>query len=231
MSNIVEKTRDYWSNEVKESYFIEMAKGKEVGHKMADLVDEKTDALLTLYHQTKHQHNSQGSQRARSMGDLWLKGENIYHPVNIKTGVVGSEGQPNLVSLRKVLLGILERRIDSYYLLMVKMQIPKDSSSIKPSVIFTDMLDWLDYVTFDAGPGQMMLKANAFFENYDPEKEPHLTISEKVSHLFDLYEDGVRRLNVNRENTLQSIRESVDNFHNQKDWAVTPLTQQELLLR
>ena len=35
---------------VSQSYFIEMAKGKEIGHKMADLVDEKTTALLTVNH-------------------------------------------------------------------------------------------------------------------------------------------------------------------------------------
>lgn len=31
-----------------------------------------------------------------------------------------------------------------------------------------DMLDWLEYVTFDSGPGQLMLKAVKFFNEFDP---------------------------------------------------------------
>ena len=155
--SVTAETSDYWNQEVKKEYFIEIAKGKEIGHKLADLVDEKTTALLTLKHRTGYQRSSNGQKRARSMGDVWLLDEYIYHPINVKTGLVGSEGQPNLVSIKKVLSAITERQIDSYYLLMVKIAIDDGTGAIEPSVVFTDMLDWLDYVTFDSGPGQMML--------------------------------------------------------------------------
>ncbi len=38
----------YWTAEVKKPEIIAIAKGKEIGHKLADLVDEKTTALLTV---------------------------------------------------------------------------------------------------------------------------------------------------------------------------------------
>lgn len=227
---VTEETLLYWRSEVTHSYFIDLAKGKEIGHKMADLVDEKTTALLTVNHQTRHQYNSKGERRARSMGDTWLLGGDICHPINVKTGVVGSEGQPNLVSLKKVLSAIIERQIDSYYLLMVKMAILEDADDIQPSVVFTDMLDWLPYTTFDAGPGQMMLRAKAFFADYDPAMLPSRTISEKVSDLFELYQDGERRLRNNRDRDLNRYRDEVARFLNSDNWTVTPSSQRSLSL-
>lgn len=226
--SVTSETSDYWNQEVKKEYFIEIAKGKEIGHKLADLVDEKTTALLTLKHRTGYQRSSNGQKRARSMGDVWLLDEYIYHPINVKTGLVGSEGQPNLVSIKKVLSAITERQIDSYYLLMVKIAIDDGTGAIEPSVVFTDMLDWLDYVTFDSGPGQMMLKAKTFFDAYDPATVKNKTMSEKVKSLFSLYEDGERRLRINRERDFGKYRDTVDRFLESSDWAVTTATQESL---
>jgi hypothetical protein len=230
IQRVAEETLDYWREEVTKPFIVELARGKEIGHKLADLVDEKTSALLTVNHITKHQHGSDGEKRSRSMGDLWLLDGDIYHPVNVKTGVVGAEGQPNLVSLKKVLSAILQHQIDSYYLLIVKMAIHGDAT-IVPGVFFIDMLDWLKYVTFDSGPGQMMLKANSFFSAYRPGVAPVRTIQEKVGDLLALYEDGERRLQVNRARDLEKYRRNVDVFLKSGDWTVTPATQRGLSLQ
>ena len=228
---VTAETLEYWTEEVTQEYFVDIAQGKEIGHKLADLVDEKTTALLTLKHLTGYQRGPNGHKRARSMGDVWLLDRDIYHPVNVKTGLVGSEGQPNLVSLKKVLSAITERQIDSYYLLMVKIAIHADTGAIQPSVVFTDMLDWLRYVTFDSGPGQMMLKARAFFTAYDPDAVPRHTMAQKLNTLFDLYEDGERRLRINRDRDLRKYRAAVDRFLDNGDWTVTPATQGSLSVR
>ena len=123
LKSIKRETSTYWGDEVKKAEIIGIAKGKEIGHKLADLVDEKTTALLTVKYLTKRQRDAAGRARSRSMGDLWLHDNGIYHPVNVKVGIVGAEGQPNLVSLKKVLAAVMARQIDSYYLLIVKMQI------------------------------------------------------------------------------------------------------------
>ena len=175
IETIVAYTLNYWTSELEKPEIVGIAKGKEIGHKLADLVDEKTTALLTVKYLTKHQRDARGRKRLRSMGDLWLYDRGIYHPVNVKTGIVGAGGQPNLVSLKKVLNAIMARQIDSYYLLMVKMQIAAEA--ITPFVYFVDMLDWLDYVTFDSGPGQMMLKAIRFFADYDTREIETLDIN------------------------------------------------------
>lgn len=226
---ITRETLKYWKEEVTRPAFVELAQGKEIGHKLADMVDEKTGALLTVNHMITHEHNRQGEKRARSMGDLWLLDKHIYHPVNIKTGLVGSEGQPNLVSLKKVLSAVMQRQIDSYYLLMVKMRIHPDN--IEPSVYFTDMLDWLEYTTFDSGPGQLMLKAKAFFAAFTPASTPAHDMKEKAETLMALYEDSEKRLRKNRRLDLKKYRQQFKSFLSNIDSGVTPETQRSLLLQ
>jgi len=114
VASITSEASTYWKTEVTKPQIVNIAKSKETGHKLADLVDEKTTALLTLTYVTRHQRDAQGRKRSRSMGDLWLHDNGIYHPINVKTGIVGAEGQPNLVSLRKVLSAIMARQTDSY---------------------------------------------------------------------------------------------------------------------
>src|SRR5450830_966310 len=101
MDYIRRLSEDYWASEVKEPEFIRIAAGKEIGHKIGDMVDEKTTQLLkdcgkfNILHQ-----QSNGAAASRSMGDLWLEAGGVYNPVNIKAGEYGKNGQPNLVSLR-----------------------------------------------------------------------------------------------------------------------------------
>jgi hypothetical protein len=229
LASIQTETTAYWRAEVRKPEIVGIARGKEIGHKLADLVDEKTTALLTVKYITKHQRDAQGRKRSRSMGDLWLNDNGIYHPVNVKTGIAGAEGQPNLVSLKKVLSGIMARQIDSYYLLIVKMRIA--GKEIDPTVYLIDMLDWLDYVTFDSGPGQMMLKAVKFFNEFDPANAKPKTIKVKVRRLMELYEDGERRLKENRERDLADYRRQFNAFMAGKDFVVTPETQESLNLQ
>lgn len=228
LTSIQSETLAYWKGEVQKPEIIGIAKGKEIGHKLADLVDEKTTALLTVKYLTKHQRDAKGHRRSRSMGDLWLHDNGIYHPVNVKTGIVGAEGQPNLVSLKKILRAIMARQIDSYYLLMVKMHIR--TRRIDPSVYLVDMLDWLDYVTFDSGPGQMMLKAVKFFDAFDAKKVKLLGIKDKVRRLMDLYEDGERRLKANRKRDLERYKQEFRDFMADKHFVVSSETQRSLLL-
>jgi len=225
---ITSQTLDYWYNEAKKPEIVAIAQGKEIGHKLADLVDEKTTALLMVNYLTKQERDARGRKRSRSMGDLWLQDAGIYHPLNVKTGIVGAEGRPNLVSLKRVLAAVMAREIDSYYLLMVKMCV--DTIPISPSVYLLDMLDWLDYVAFDSGPGQMMLKGETFFTAYDANRPGHLDIKQKVQKLMDLYEDGERRLKENRERALEYYRQEFRDFMSGQELTVTPETQRRLRL-
>lgn len=125
----------------------------------------------------------------------------------------------------------MSRQIDSYYLLMVKLLIAGEPTTpIVPSVYLVDMLDWLEYVTFDSGPGQIMLKAKRFIDEYDPNKPRQLDIKAKLRRLMELYEDGERRLKENRERALDQYRQDFQAFMAAGDLSVTPETQRTLFL-
>ncbi len=134
-----------------------------------------------------------------------------------------------MVSIKKLLSALVNCQIDSYYLLMIKLEI---GSPIKPTIYFLDMLDYLEYVTFDSGPGQIMLKAASFFRYYDPDA-PMLRKSakEKVSALMELLEDGERRLKINREQKLLLYRQWFEDYVQAEAAKVTAATQSGLILR
>lgn len=212
-------TQDYWDAEVQTDQFRALFAGKEIGHRIADYVDERTTEMLEASFPTVHELDAQGRARARSMGDVWIQSGGIYNPVNVKAGEAGKNGQPNMVSLTKLLDALLSHQIDSYYLLIVKMRlasspagadVPESSltpDEITPNVYFVDMLDYLDYVTFDAGPGQTMLRERQFYEAVDDGwQPPQQTIGDKVSKLIDLLEDGDRRLIENRAKKMERLR-------------------------
>lgn len=201
---IVSSVAEFWKERVVTPDFIALASGKEIGHRIADYVDEKTTDLLEGIVSTQRQYSRGGSLRDRSMGDIWVLSAGIYNPVNVKAGVLGTTGQPNMVSLKKLLRALLLRQIDSYYLLMVKT----DARTGRVHVDMCDLLDYLDYITFDSGPGQLMLKEKKFYEAREEKiTVAELSINEKIAKLFLLLEDADRRLIQNRERVAADIEE------------------------
>ncbi|MGH2638162.1 MAG: hypothetical protein ACRDF4_02590, partial [Rhabdochlamydiaceae bacterium] len=202
---IQDVTRAFWEVEAGTDAFMKLATGKEIGHRIADLVDETTTALLERNFATAQQRSAKGEPRARSMGDIWLQSSGIYNPINVKAGEANKNGQPNMVSLNKLVHALLKHQIDSYYLLFVKMQLLGDR--MQPRVYLVDILDYLDFTTFDAGPGQIMLKEREFYETVTiGAPVPTIGIEEKIDRLISKYEDAYSRLLKNRERTLTLLR-------------------------
>lgn len=226
---ILSVAQGHWSEHVQSTAFKQIAQGKEIGHRIADFVDENTTALLAKHFQTRHQRDGDGNARSRSMGDIWLHSSGIFNPINVKAGVVGREGQPNLVSIKKLLDALLDCRIDSYYLLIVKVAI---DASPKAQVFLVDLLDYLEFVAFDSGPGQLMMRAKSFFDacadGYVP---PKLSVPEKVTKLFAILEDGERRLAENRAKSLTSLRSRFKGYKDRRDFHVSPANQNPLNLQ
>ena len=200
-------TQTFWEQEVQQGSFISMAAGKEIGHRIADSVDEKTTNLLQGHYETRFECNDEGNKRPRSMGDIWLKSNGIFHPINVKAGEYGSNGQPNMTAMGKLLEALLTHQIDSYYLLIVKFILPKSGfTGIVPMVYFVDMLEYLDYMTFNSGPGQIMMQEAKFYPDLASGIGPtNLSLAEKVAKLFVMLEIGERLLIVNRERRLKKL--------------------------
>jgi hypothetical protein len=228
---ILTKVTAFWAEEIRKPYFASRVTGKEAGHDIAGLIEEKTtaEAITASDFVTRHQCDARGRALKRSMADIWVESNGIFHPVNVKTGVSDTNGQPNVVSLKKLLRTLLSQRIDSYYLLIVKLKI---AEPIESQVFFVDLLDYLDYVTFDSGPGQIMLKARLFFDAMNAGARPaRRTVGQKVHKLMELLEDGERRLAVNRRRVLTELRKKVQDYEKLGRYEVTPESQAALNLR
>lgn len=226
---------EYWVEAVKKEVFTGIASGKEIGHRIADHVDDETTTLLANHFATARESKMDGSPLPRSMGDIWIHEAGVYHPVNIKSGEAGKKGQPNMVSLRRLLTALAMGRIDSYYLLIIKLRI-SSIAELKQQppldVYFQDILDYLDleFIHFDAGPGQIMLKEQRFYDAVDSGFiPPDRTLRQKVEFLYALFEDQVKSLITNREATLLVMKDFVDSFvRNPPKLDQSPLNLKEL---
>jgi hypothetical protein len=220
--DIVKTTQKFWNVAIKTASFKKNAKGKEVGHRMADFIDEETTALLATTYKAVYHRTKNGMAVTRSMGDVWFPRKGVYHPINVKTSITGGKGQPNMVSLKKLLDALLDHKIDSYYLLIIRVSIGK---KISCQVHLVDLLDYLDYMAYDSGPGQIMLKASAFFtargSGIFPKKR---TLGEKVRRLVDMLDDGDRRLAANRKRVLARLKAKAK-LYDETHHVVTPETQ------
>lgn len=208
---ITRLTVEMWQEKaVKDEVFLGLTRGKERGHRMADFVDERTTALLEVHFVTRFQSGKGGLARARSMGDVWLKSGGMFNPINVKTGISGANGQPNLVSLKKLLRALVNDQIDSYYLLFVKFEL---EPVVRPRVFLVDLLDHLEFATYDDGPGQMMLLEEKFFGAMDGGQCGSSTsIVTKIDRLFAMLKDGNRRLIQNRERTIAGFEKLIAEY-------------------
>jgi len=208
---ITELTLAMWQEKArKDEVFLGLTRGKERGHRMADFVDERTTELLDVHFTTRFQPGKGGVARARSMGDVWLKSGDFFNPINVKTGVSGANGQPNLVSLKKLLRALLKDQIDSYYLLFVKFEIAK---VVRPKVFLVDLLEHLEFATYDDGPGQMMLLEERFFRAIEGgHRAAQASMLTKIDRLFEMLKDGNRRLIQNRQRTIAKFEMAIDAY-------------------
>ena len=210
-AEITSRTLEMWEEKAaKDEVFLGLTRGKERGHKMADFVDEVTTALLKAHFVTRFQTGKAGTARSRSMGDVWLKSNGMFNPINVKTGVSGTKGQPNLVSLKKLLRALLNDQIDSYHLLFVKFEL---GDAVHPKVVLVDLLDHLEFATYDDGPGQMMLLEGKFFDAMGGRHRVTSTSTvKKIDRLFALLKDGNRRLFANRQRTIAVFEKQIADY-------------------
>lgn len=206
-----------WALDVRTAQFRAICAGKERGHRIADYAEERTLKFIeTEAFDVAYEHGASGARRARrarSMGDVWLKsGEPpMFNPINVKAGIAGVGGQPNMVSLNKLTATILRRQIDSYWLLLIRIE--EAESGFTPLVRLVNILDYLEFMHFDSGPGQIMLRSDAFYGYIAGGGIPRrLTLEQVVERLLEMRRDGDRRLLENRARRLETLEKGAQSF-------------------
>jgi hypothetical protein len=204
-----------WDTEVASSEFKRLCRGKERGHRIADRVEERTvefiraDGFPVAF---QHGLDKKGPSD-RSMGDIWLLSGSppIYNPINVKAGIASGSGQPNMVALEKLTKAILNHEIDSYWLLLIR--IDASLAELTASMMLINIFDYLDLMAFDSGPGQLMLRSKLFYDYIQAGGKPSpLTLSETVRRLVEIRHDGDARLFQNRRRKLAQLKKKEETF-------------------
>jgi hypothetical protein len=202
-----------WDSEVQSKRFREICAGKERGHRIADYAEERTVAFITRDGFPVAFEYANRLPRARSMGDIWFKSgsPSAYNPINVKAGIAGVGGQPNMVSLEKLSQAILNHVIDSYWLLLLRFTI--SDSGILAGIKLVNILDYLDFMHFDAGPGQIMLRSDRFYAYLEQGGTAQaLSLAETAERLLALRRDGDKRLTLNRDKRRIALEAKAEAF-------------------
>lgn len=197
---------------------------KDHGHAIAEPVDEVTSEGLRQLLGPEFEvlvqvdPKNKDSRIKRSMGDCWVRFKGVLHPINIKSGSADVAGQPNMVALARLTEALLRREIDSYYVLMVRIGLGKARSV---SVAIFDLLDWLDFVSFDSGTGQVMLKQADFYRAYDSGfRPPAISIQSKVDRLVKMRVVGNQKTALKRAKDEARLQVEIGKYRLLPDYEI-----------
>lgn len=189
--------------------------GKEVGHTISSYIDVETSKfLMNAGYPIKHEVNPKTQDKTtRSFGDIWIKEDSFMNPINIKTGLLLEDGgsNPNMTSMNRLKNSFLSESISAYYLAIIKFSI-LDNDEIEPVVYFIDALNFIDYLNYNMGTGQIMLKEKELYKVLETNPSLTLTREEKIAKLKALYARGLEEA----ERKIEKSRETLKDFDNFK---------------
>lgn len=166
---------------------------KEPGHTYGESVEELLVNKLVekdskFLAPIKNKGKGSGKQ-TRKMEDLLYIKSLINNLINIKLGYEKGAGQPNMVSFNRLLKSYHKDEIDSYYILIVDVA-GKTKDNLVTTEYIINLFDYLDYVNYNYGTGQIMLKEKQFFADYDSNKYFNNSKKDIMIKLAEIHEEA-----------------------------------------
>lgn len=213
ITDIEKKLSEKWKTVLQSNAtFINILNGKEGGHSIASYVDETTIKFI------KEEFPSLSivkEKKKRSIGDFWLNNGNCFIPFNIKTGNTNKGGSPNVVSLDKIYDFIYKHVINKYFLIIVLFQ--KNENWKLRILKIINILDYPEYLSYDYGPGQIMLKQDKFIKDIESGNiiTKNILIKDTLKNLYKLANDNEKltKFVKNRQAKLQKYKEQYEIFN------------------
>lgn len=135
----------------------EMLKSDEIGHTHGPGVQKKVGEILSEKYDVTFECHKNGKKKKRAFSDNLIMG----NPNNVKFGI--SVGNPNIVSMRRMINNVVEKNLMAYYLTIIFYSVITKLTEVK----FVNILQFLDCLAFNAGTGQIMLKQDKFNKEYN----------------------------------------------------------------
>jgi hypothetical protein len=206
-----ELTQEINEKQLLSSYIakISLSKNKEDGHSFAQsyvdyLVSEVLPKCETL---KKYGFTVEDSIKEREHGDFYLvnNSEGIKYIVssNGKLGMSEELGQPNMCSIERAMKYLNEKNLPY---LVFKLR------KFKGNFIFKvfDLFNYLDVVSYNDGPGQLMISESKFFKK---KEFKYLKTSEAIVYLSNMNEKAYNNLFISRTkryNEFQNIKKQYE---------------------
>jgi|688.fasta_scaffold153748_2 hypothetical protein len=169
---------------------------KESGHANAPKTEEAVSNILEKNKfKISYERKKNGQKAARSISDVIVSG--LF--CNVKSGVLSEDskgGQPNICSLKRLYKKIISKELDAYIIIWVKSD----------KVRVFDVLSNLEYIVYNDGTGQCMLKENIFLKNFD-NISPHNAESIKIKcdKIKDILVKGYEAHRIKKKSDIEKI--------------------------
>jgi hypothetical protein len=142
----------------------------------------------------------------REHGDFYLVVKDEYIKIKIccngKIGVAEKLGRPNVCSIERAHDYLVEKNLPYFIFKLRKLENNFDFK------IF-DLYNYLNYMTYNDGPGQIMMKESNFYE----EKEfKYLKTSDAIIYLCDMQEEGYNKLFIKRNIRRIKFKKSKEKY-------------------
>lgn len=148
----------------------------EKGHKWGERFEEDLAKSLSL------EYNVKPKQKSRSFIDMWVNDV----PINVKFGDY-ILGRPNICAINRFINYINDGNRE-YFILKVKISI---DTNIKIDLKYFNLIHYVDYLSYNDGTGQLMLKEEEFYKDWDKIKNRKpLHIKKIIKILSLLYNKG-----------------------------------------
>jgi len=156
------KIEQYLTQKLSEEYFanfdIEIKKSDELGHSHGPGVQKMVGKLLSEHFDITYEKDKNGKPKKRSFSDNLIQG----HPNNVKFTIINS-GSPNLVSMNRMINHVFNSKNDTYYVTIVHYDIPTQVLKVN----FVNILQFVESLRYNSGPGQIMINQERFYSEYE----------------------------------------------------------------
>jgi hypothetical protein len=224
---------------------------KESGHNFSGAAEEVIQKAIAEEFVVKD------AEKTRDSADFLVKIDGEFLDFNSKLSIFDRKGdgwgfgRPNLVSLNRLFYKFLNGTINSYIVLYASVWVEEDGSyEVRTHLV--DILQYLQFVAADSGPGQCMTKTEQLYYCTDlpttdriMQEDQLMTLRSKTSHdnlslrryqtMIDEVEMSLVRLRRKigkiadvKTQVLRAVKDYTSNKH--KEWASLKMLEQNLNL-
>jgi hypothetical protein len=178
------------------------SKSDELGHSHGPGVQKEVGKVLSEKYDIKEVVNKNGAKPKRAFADNILQG--FYNNVKF---TATEEGNPNLGSMNRMIKHVLKESNSEYYVTIVKYLVNKKDWKVQ----FVNILQFIDCLTYDAGPGQIMITQKKFEVEY----EKYINGKRPIKNFNEIYNE-IREMAISkRESHLELRKKQLDDFKNE----------------